>query len=274
MELPKETIYPPMKTPRGWFVLYQGAYAMPNIFNLHERGIFKIRPRTASELGARILVSEEFRVAVQYMRLIDSVSIDETTGERYAAMIERGLVPLADNFALDTNELEKIIGDKDIKDEIIKVYNGWLSTVPKGQEPNTPEMKRSLAPHVERGRNTYHDWLIRNNSPWLIPFLPGMVHEFMHGIYERVTDQLYNFYKQAGGDDPEDDLIKKINMFSRIYQSEGLIKPEGTPWISEDEIWDCWVAFSGSEAEAKRICRTLEAILLPLREELKKELGS
>jgi hypothetical protein len=276
LSMEMEMLYPPMKTPRGWHVLYQGACKTPDVFNLHERGLFKTRPQIASDFGSRLVVSEKLKVAIQHMRLIDSVSIDESTGERYLAKIERGMIHLSDDFNLDLNELGEHVEDKVMKTEIIRVYDEWfasLSTGVKGQEINPTEVKKFLGAVVDRGRKAYQEWLVRNNMPWIIPFLSRMIYDFRYGVYERVDEILYDCYKETGGEETEDDLIKKINLFMRIYQSEGLIKPNGSQWTSDDELWDCWVAFSGSEPEAKRICKTMEAVLAPLREELKKELG-
>lgn len=52
MELSKDIrLCSATKTPRGWYVLYQADYKSPNIFNLHEKGLFKYRPHVASEMG-------------------------------------------------------------------------------------------------------------------------------------------------------------------------------------------------------------------------------
>lgn len=277
MELLKDTemLCAPTKTPRGWYVLYQGDYNTPNVFNFHEKGLFKSRPHVAADPGARLLVNEQTMVAVQYMHLVDSVTIHESTGEKYLARLERGLFPLTDDLKLEKRKLTKIVPEKTVREEIIRVYDEWISSLSgsKGREINLSEVKKSLSPAVERGRKFYQEWLVKNNSPWITPFLPRMIHDFRHGIYERVRDELYNYYREIGGETPEKDLVKKINLFSRLYEGDGLTKPGDALWTDEDEIWDCWVAFSGSETEAKRICDTMETVLIPLKEELRKELG-
>lgn len=68
----------------------------------------------------------------------------------------------------------------------------------------------------------------------------------------------------------KEELIKKIMLFYRIYESdkkEPLRKPDGGIWKDEDEIWECWIGFAGSEQEAKRVCRTMENIFRPLGKE-------
>jgi len=268
-------LLPPMKTPRGWHVLYQSDYKQPNVFNLNERGLFTKRPMLAKDLGVRILVSEDVKIAIQYMKLIDSVSIDEVTGEKYFFMNKNGLVYLTDDLKLDMSELETAYVDNEIRDEIITVYNEWFSTISKGAkdwETFVPEFKKSLTPVIEKGNKISQDWLIRNNTPWIEPYLPRMIHDFRHGVYERVSHVLYECYKEAGGNDTEGDLIRKINLFMRIYEIEGLTKPNGSSWRSEDEVWDCWVAFAGSQNEAIRICRTMEMVILPLKNAIAREL--
>ncbi|MGD9162692.1 MAG: hypothetical protein PVG39_30080 [Desulfobacteraceae bacterium] len=277
MELSKETeiMCSLTKAPRGWYVLYQTAYNSPNVFNLHEKGLFKFRPRIAVDIGARLLVNEQNDVAIQYMHLVDSNIVNEETGEKYISKLERGLFPLDDDLELDEIKLAEVISEKAIRIEIIRVYNEWISTVSgaMGQEINISDIKKTFSAIAEKGSKFYQEWLIKNNSSWILPFLPRMIHDFRYGIFERVGDDLYNYYKEIGGNNTEEDLLKKINLFSRIYEGEGLSKPEGTLWNDEDEIWDCWIAFTGSEEEAKIVCRTMEKVLVPLKKELKEELG-
>lgn len=278
MKIPKESyvLHPPMKTPRGWFVLYQPDYKTPNVFNLHERGLFKTRPSIAKDCAARLIVSEDLRLAVQYMQLTDEGTLDQDTGETYSYINKTGLIDLTETLSLNKEQVASREIEEDCRDEIVRVYEEWyrsyLPLSKNGKIDNT-ELKNRLVACVKNGRKIYLEWLINNNNAWIQPFLPRMIVDFRRGVYERVANRLYADYEEREGEDTEDDLIKKINLFVRIYESEGLLKPDGTNWKSEDEIWDCWVAFSGSESEAKRICLTIGAVLVPLREELREELG-
>ena len=277
MELSKDIdkLRPPDKTPKGWYVLYQGNYKTPNVFNLHERGLFKSRPHVATDLCARLLVNNQDDVSIQYMHLVNVNIINEETGEKYLSKLNRGLFPLNDNLAPDELKLSEVITEKAVKEEIIRVYNEWIATFSgaASHKINISDIKKSFLPAVERGRKTYREWLIKNNSPWILPFIPRMIHDFRYGLLERVGDDLYAYYKEIGGNNTEEDLLKKINLFLRIYEGESLIKPGGTQWVDEDEMWDCWIAFSGSEEEAKIICRTMKSVLVPLKKELSEELG-
>ncbi len=269
-------LYPPMKTPRGWFVLYQPDYKTPNVFNLHERGLFKTRPSLSKDYGARLIVSEDLRVAVQYMQLTEANTVDQDTGETYSYINSSSLINLTEMLTLSKKELSGNMINGNLTDEIARVYEEWKkSHIPltKDGKIDREELKNRLTACIKNGKRTNMEWLIRQNNRWIKPFLPRMIQDFRHGLFERVIDKLDANYRERGGEDTEEGMIKKINLFIRIYESEGLLKPDGTTWISEDEIWDCWVAFSGSESEAKRTCSTLEAVLIPLREELKKELN-
>jgi hypothetical protein len=74
-----------------------------------------------------------------------------------------------------------------------------------------------------------------------------------------------------GGTNAEKELIKRIILFQRVYDCDErdlMRKPNGETWKSEDEIWECWTGFAGSEEEAKRVCRTMEAVFRPLVKEM------
>jgi hypothetical protein len=65
--------------------------------------------------------------------------------------------------------------------------------------------------------------------------------------------------------------IQKAMSFYRIYDSnpqDPMRKPNGDHWKNENEIWECWSGFAGSEDKAKRICQTLEAGFRPLAGEM------
>lgn len=268
-------LYLPMKTPRGWFVLYQPEYANPNVFNLHESGRFKHRPPIRQECGARLLVSEDLRLAVQYMHIVDEKFTDEATGALYSCTNRHGLVELKPDRALDLSGLEGDAIDDRTRKEIERAYSEWFSSLPQTSDGHmdVEAINRASIAAMEKGQRLCREWFIKSNMSWIQPFLPRMIQDFRNGIYERAADALYAEYRQKGGEKPESDFIKKVNLFARIYESEGLLKPDGNTWQSEDELWDCWVAFSGSEPEAKRLCSTLASILPALREELQEELG-
>jgi len=268
-------LYPPMKTPRGWFVLYQPDYATPNIFNLHESCRYKQRPPIRQDCGTRLLVSEDLRIALQYMHLSEEKRTDEATGTLYSHVNRHGLVGLTPDKDLDLSGPEGDPIDDRVRQEIERVYDEWSDSLSRTNDGRTDleGLNRTLITAVERGQRICREWLIKSNSSWIQPFLPRMIQAFRNGIYEKVGDELVAEYRQRGGEESETDIIRKINLFARIYDSEGLSKPDGNRWQDENELWDCWVAFSESEIEAKRLCATLSAVLPRVREELQEELG-
>lgn len=270
----RPVLYPPSKTPRGWYIVYQPAYRSPNVFNLHERGMFINRPAVQKDCGARIVTSEDLLTAVQYMSLVDETAEDPITGNRFSCINKHGLVFLTDKGELDTAELKKKGLEERVESEIRKVFDEWFSAhVPeKGSKADMEELNKVLKTAIGRGKATLREWLISSNISWIHPFLPKMIQDFKYGFHQRITDTLYTDYRQRGGEETEKELIKKINLFIRIYESEGLIKPCGASWLSDDELWDCWVAFSGSESEAMRVCSTIENVIIPLREKLTEQL--
>lgn len=62
----------------------------------------------------------------------------------------------------------------------------------------------------------------------------------------------------------------KISIFDRVYEGDGLFKPNSASWRSEDELWDCWVAFAGSEPETGRICIPSSRCSFLLKKKLKR----
>lgn len=269
-------LYPPLKTPRGWFVTCQPDYRKPNVFNLSERSTFKNHPSIRKEYGARILVSQGFRVAVQYMYLVDESYVDQVAGEPFSCLMKHGLIFIKESLKLDTSIMDKSTIPEHVCDEIRKTYQEWHDSFTKkgkGGKPDMEEVKRSLSAGVEKGIRLYHEWLINSNLSWIHPCLPRMIQDFRYGLLTRVKDTLHADYQQRGGNESEGDLLRKINIFIRIYESDGHVKPNGGAWLSEDEIWDCWVAFCGSDDEAHRVCSTIESTLIPLRDEIMEELN-
>ncbi len=275
MNLPGEQslLRPPLKTPTGWYVVYQPVYPAPNVFNLHERALFTARPDIRMDFGARIVTDEDLRIAVQYMYLTDGTAEDPVSGKRFFCVNRHGLVSLSKTLNPDKKEMKGETLEKKVAEEIHRVAGEWASSF-SGETVtvDSEEMKRTLRATLERGRGICREWLIRSNQSWIQPVLPRMVQDFKRGLHKRVAGTLFKEYCQRGGEETEGDLIRKINLFARVYEGDGLDKPNGDSWRSEDELWDCWVAFAGSEPEAKRICKTIEQVLLPLKQEIEEEL--
>ncbi len=267
-----------MKIPSRWFVLYQPKYKTPSVFDLHERGLFKTRPPVSKDYGARLIVNEEFRVRMQYVHLTTGDTVDQETGKRYSYINSDSLIDLTENLSLDKEELAGSVSDENVRDEIVRVYDEWYkSYVPLNKEGNIDraELEKKLISYIIERKKIIGEELIRKNNKWIQPALSRIIFDFNHGLYQRVSDKLYHDYKERGGKDTEQNLIRKILLFYRINESEdpnALLKPDGSKWNNEDEIWNCWVAFAGSESEAKRICLTMESVFRPVSEELSRAL--
>jgi hypothetical protein len=261
----------------AWFVLYQLKYKTPSIFDLHESGKFKTRPSVTKDYGFRLIVNEEFQVKMQFVHLIESDAVDETTGIRYPHVNKEIFIHLMENLLLNEEELNAGVPDDIIRNEIISTHKEWYDAyVPLNQnnEVDKSQLEKKLTSYIKEAKEIIRKELVRKNNAWIQAALPRLIYDFNHGLYQRMSDKLYPDYMAKGGDDTEKDLIKKIHTFYRIYeydQPDVLLKPDGSKWKSEDEIWNCWVAFAGSEPEAKRVCSTIETIFRPVLEEMSRE---
>jgi hypothetical protein len=71
----------------------------------------------------------------------------------------------------------------------------------------------------------------------------------------------YPDYTSRGGEDTEKGLIKKIFTFYRVYEydeSDELLKPDGSRWKNEDEIWNCRAGFTESLRIEKPVNRIVK----------------
>lgn len=264
----------PQKTPWGWHVVYQPGYKTPNVFNLHERGMFAARPRVQGDYGARIVTDENLKIAVQYMSLTEEAVEDRDSGRRFSWVNKHGLVSLTRTLVPKKAELKEKALASTVEEEIHRVAGEWASSFSHGAgKADTEEVRRTLRSAVERGKDLCRQWLVRSNRRWIEPVLPRMVQSFKRGLHQRVGEALHQDYLERGGEETEAGLIRKIALFVRLYESDGLMKPDGSAWQSEDELWDCWIAFAGSESEGKRICETIEQVLLPLKADIESEMS-
>jgi hypothetical protein len=236
--------------------------------------MFAARPLIRGEYGARILTDEDLRIAVQYMYLTEESIEDRDSGKKFSWVNKHGLVSLTRTLVPKKAELKRIAIESNVEEEIHRVAREWASSFSPGAgKADTEEVRRALKAAVERGKDLCRQWLVRSNRLWVDPVLPRMIQSFKRGLHQRVGDTLFKDYLRRGGEETEAELIRKINLFVRLYESDGLAKPNGEAWGSEDELWDCWIAFAGSESEGKRICETIEQVLLPLKEEIESELS-
>jgi hypothetical protein len=267
-----------MNTAKGWFVLYQPQYGVPCVFDLHHGGLFQTRPHVTKEFGVRVLVNEDLRVRLQYLHLMEEA---ENQGNIFCPhILKDGFVDPAEDLTIDESDSLAAVPVDMIRHEILKVWKEWFTNYVPLDEKGKIDMgalKKKLAESVNEGKKRMRESLVRKNGGWIYPFLPRMIFDFHHGLYHRMSDRLYPEYRARGGEDTEKGLIKKVHIFDRLCESEdpdGFLKPDGTRWKGKEEMWHCWVGLVGSEAEADRICSTLETVLPPISEALSKELES
>lgn len=256
-----------MEIPKGWFVLYQPKYKTPSVFDLHERGLFTSMPYVSRKSGACLIISEDLQVAIWYKCIAEGHQVRGNIA--YSYVVHKGIIRLNEKMRLNEEELANV-NQAAAKDEIMQVYEEWhkpyIPLQADGSIDNA-ELNRKLKSSLNEGRKLFREELKRRNSSWIETALGGMLWNFRHGLHRLVSDELYSDYRTRGGEDSEDGLIRKILLFDRIYDSSGtdnLLKPDGNRWESDDEIWNCWIAYSGSESEAKRVCQSMEAVFRPL----------
>lgn len=268
-----------MSLPEGFLVLYQPPYPTPCVFDLNERGLFSHRPPVTRSWGIRVLVNAELQTTLQLLRINEAQAVDPDTGRHYPWTVTEALLPLDEALALDAPDLAEKVPDQTLCEELTAEFaafrTGYLPTTADGIA-DAEALTRKLTAGLADSQNRLRKALVRRNSPWVHAALPRLVQVFSRGLYLRVADTLYPDYQKRGGRDTEAAFLKKAMLFQRVYDTNGTpgLKPDGTPWKDEDETWECWVGFAGDEDEAKRVCRTLDAILRPLQQTLAGETSS
>lgn len=265
-----------MRLPEGFLVLYQPPYPTPCVFDLNDRGMFSDRPPVTRSWGIRVLVTAELQTTLQLLCVKETQAVDPDTGRHYPWTVTEALLPLDENLALDPPVLAERVPDQTLLRELIAEFTAWRT----GYLPTTEDgitdaeaLTRKLTAGLAESQDRLRKALVRRNSPWVHAALPRLVQDFRRGLYLRVADTLYPDYQKRGGRDTEAAFLKKAMLFQRVYDTNGTpgLKPDGTRWKDEDETWECWVGFAGDEDEAKRVCRTLDAILRPLEQTLAAE---
>ncbi|WP_300671885.1 hypothetical protein [Desulfoluna sp.] len=268
-----------MTLPNDILVLYQPPYPTPCVFDLNARGLFSKRPPVTRDWGIRILVDAGLQATLQIRCITERPADDPTSDRKYPWVITETLLPLGPDLSLKPGDLAERVPDATRGEELSTEFTAWRTGYLPTTENGTLDgeaLKRKLTSGRTDRRTLIQKELVRRNSPWIHAALPRMVQDFKRGLYLRVADTLYDDYRKRGGQAPEEAFLKKVLLFQRIYDTNGSPdhKPDGTRWKDPDETWECWVGFAGDEDEAKRVCRTLNAILRPLETPLAGEATS
>lgn len=259
--------------PEDCFIIYQPRHKIPGVFDLHERGLFKTRPYVTRDYAYRVIASEKLSVKLQILCLKEKAVNDPKTGERYGFFVEETLIDLDEELRLKSEDLAAHGVNQGVVDEIWAAHEQWRNAyIPakKNKKTDKESLKNKLSASITERKEVIRKELVHKNSPWVNAAMPRLTQDFMRGLYQQVQGRLYEQYRLMGGVDGEKELIKKIILFQRVYdfeQQDVMWKPDGGTWRSEDDIWECWIGFAGSEEEAKRICRTMETVFRPLVKE-------
>ena len=255
-----------MQLPKGFYVLHQPKYRTPSVFDLNDRGRFNRRPPLSVNAGFRLLVNAARHVMMQCAFLV-------TPGGGSTYQLQEMTVALSNTLDLDEKAFARQVPDAMAAKAIITDFRQWRDGFLGNLEDSGTEQE-ALAAKLGRVytecQSSYCRELARRNSDWVNAALPRLLFDFRRTLLPDLEGRLLPVYQEKDGEDTEDDLVRKIMLFYRVLDncaSGDLVKPNGHRWQDEDEIWDCWVGFAGSEAEAQRICQTLETVLHPMAED-------
>jgi hypothetical protein len=252
----------------GWVLLSQSKYRVPSVFDLHQRGLFKERPFVINRCGARLLVDNGLRVGVEYRYLKEEPNTVENT--TYGFATKQGIIVLGRDMSLNLVALSDDVPDPEAREEITRVYDDWTRSylpLKAGKDLDGEELSRKLTASLQEGKRQIREELKKRNGPWVESLNTALTRYFFAWNRGRVAEELFDTYTEAGGEASEADLMEKVAFFNTIYDTRGeenLTKPDGGKWQSEDEMWECWVGYAGSEKEAKRVCRTMDKVFRPM----------
>jgi hypothetical protein len=257
-----------MRLPKGYYILHQPKYRTPNVFDLHDRGMFEWRPPVTKEYGFRVIANEELLIQVQYFHLRQRDVVLAGSTRRYNHVVDEVLLDLNQALELDKRQVEAAIDRNDVQEELQKMLTEWRTVfVPLCQNGTVDrsELEKKIAAVIEERRQTQRNELVRKNSPWVYPRIARNRSDFEPALAPPVLDDLHREYCSRGGEDSPEDLLEKILLFNSVCDTDDkelLLKPDGGNWKSKDEVWECWVGFAGSEDEAERVCNAMESVFI------------
>ncbi|BBO82306.1 hypothetical protein [Desulfosarcina ovata] len=260
-----------MKLNEGDVVIFQPKYKVPCIFDLNDRGTFATRPPVTHDWGFRIISDAKGQPYLQVAILLNQPGKDSQTGKPYDWMVKSLRIDLDEALVPDPENIAGQLAESDIRSALMADFNQWhdnfVPVLEKGKI-DIAELKKKVAALVDEARTQTRKELVRRNQHWVLSNIPRRVHDFKYGLYNHVREKLYHEYQNIGGEDSEKNLIRKIALFNRVLENcnhEDLLKPDGSGWKNEDEIWQCWIGFAGSEPEAHRVCRTMDSVFRDLQ---------
>lgn len=236
--------------------------------------MFKTRPFLTSEWGLRVIASETMQIRLQHLRLIEKTMPDPGGRDPYFYVVQEFLMDLDKHLLPSQEALAANFPDISIREQVLSEFNEWregYAPMKKDKAVDEKSLIKKIQASIEERKGLIRKELVRKNSDWVNALLPRLIQNLQVGRLGDVQEQLFAEYSRMGGEGRKDQLFRKIMLFNCIYDydttgPDKMRKPNGAFWKDEDEIWDCWVGFAGSEDEAKRVCRTLDMVFRPLVE--------
>ena len=263
-----------MIIPKGFYTIYQPKYRTPCMFDLNKRGMFKSQPPVTQPWGYRIVAKNVNEVLMQVFGLMHKTVTDPITNQRYDFLVEEALVELDSALNLNATHVTAEIPDFPYADDLSSEHQEWRDAfVPADNKGNVDQtaLDSKIEAGIVEAKEKRRQELIRKNSPWVKPVLPRMIQDFENGLYLKMTERLFDKYRELGGEGSEQELIKKIVLFEQIIDNApwgNMEKPDGGQWQDDDEIRECWMGFAGSEKEAERICQALDFVLPEVKNQM------
>lgn len=263
-----------MIIPDGFYIIHQTKQKTPGLFDLHKRGRFKTRPFVTRDWDYRVIADMGQTVKLLYARLVEEHTIDPETRIPYNFLVKGTLIDLDMNLALDRAGLPAHIPDKMIREAVTAAHEEWRNAyipMTSGNLTDPQALTKKIRASVADSRATLCRQIANSNQDWVMADLPRLIQYYTFGLDSLTKCQLHDHYRDLGGEADETQLLRKVALFYRIYENDGnnlLQKPDGSLWKNEEEIWNCWAGFTGSETEAGRICDAMEAVFRPLVEKM------
>ncbi|MFH0782372.1 MAG: hypothetical protein V2B20_10545 [Pseudomonadota bacterium] len=249
----------------GWFVLSQPKYKVPCIFDLHRCGIFKERPSVTGRCGARLLVNDRLQVALEYRFLIEDRGV--RNGRLHSHATRQGIIELNESLALDLVVVHEKVSDEEVVQEISRVYTQWCQDylpLDAEGEIDVTVLEQKLRNGLTEAKRQIREELKRKNVDWVSNGVQSLTGGYSGWRRGKTINDLFFVYHERGGIDSEAGFVRKMAQFYTVCQTtepRGLTRPDGVCWEAEDEMWECWLGFAGSEEEARRVMDAMDSVL-------------
>lgn len=249
----------------GWFVVSQPRYRVPCVFDLHQRGTFTACPPVTAVCGARMLVDEEFRLAVEYRYLVEDRGLQH--GKFVSHVTRQGVFLLDETLALDLTAVHREVTSSEAIEEITRVYGNWCKDfLPLAADGTVDRaaLGNKLRAALAEGRKQLRDELRRIHGGWIerrVAALTGGPAGWNRGA---TLEETYRRYQESGGADTPAGVFRKVAQFYSICDQGEQGDPlcsAGEEWGNEEMIWECWLAHAGGEEEAWRVMDALHEVI-------------